>query len=118
MHLPENKIAALLNDTYDAHLSVGTVVDYLKKAAELFGDEHTCIKKEMRESRICNYDDTGQRVDGRNRWLLAFVSKEMVLYLTSKNRGKKVVIKVLGEDYDGVSRQDFYPSFDGAPGKK
>ena len=118
MHLPENKIAALLNDTYDAHLSVGTVVDYLKKAAELFGDEHTRIKKEMRESRICNYDDTGQRVDGRNRWLLAFVSKEMVLYLTSKNRGKKVVIKVLGEDYDGVSRQDFYPSFDGAPGKK
>lgn len=72
----------------------------------------------MRESRICNYDDTGQRVEGRNRWLWAFVSKDMVLYLTSKNRGKKVVIKVLGEDYDGVSGQDFYPSFDGAPGKK
>ena len=45
-------------------------------------------------------------------------SKEAVLYLTSKNRGKKVVIKVLGEDYDGVSGQDFYPSFDGAPGRK
>jgi hypothetical protein len=27
----------------------------------------------------------------------------MVLYLTSKNRGKKEVIKVLGEDYEGVS---------------
>jgi len=72
----------------------------------------------MRDSRICNYDDTGQRVDGRNRWLWAFVSKEAVLYLTSKNQGKKVVIKVLGEDYDGVSGQDFYPSFDGAPGRK
>jgi len=118
MNLPENKIAALLNDTYDAHVSVGTVVDYLKKAAELFGDEYKRIKKEMRESRICNYDDTGQRVDGRNRWLWAFVTKEMVLYLTSKNHGKKVVIKVLGEDYDGVSGQDFYPSFDGAPGRK
>ena len=118
MNLPEEKIATLLNDTYNAHVSVGTVVDYLKKAAELFGDEYKHIKKEMRESRICNYDDTGQRVDGRNRWLWAFVSKEAVLYLTSKNRGKKVVIKVLGEDYDGVSGQDFYPSFDGAPGRK
>jgi len=154
MNLPEEKIATLLNDTYNAHVSVGTVVDYLKKAAELFGDEYKHIKKEMRESRICNYDDTGQRVDGRNRWLwafanllnirwgflmksrkntiatqikqiyhnllskYAFVSKEAVLYLTSKNRGKKVVIKVLGEDYDGVSGQDFYPSFDGAPGRK
>lgn len=118
MNLPEGKIATLLNDTYNAHVSVGTVVDYLKKAAELFGDEYKRIKCEMRESHICNYDDTGQRVDRRNRWLWAFVSKEAVLYLTSKNRGKKVVIKVLGEDYDGVSGQDFYPSFDGAPGRK
>ena len=118
MNLPENKIATLLNDTYDAQVSVGTVVDYLKKAAELFGDEYKQIKKEMRESRICNYDDTGQRVEGMNRWLWAFVSKEVVLCLTSKNRGKKVVIKVLGEDYDGVSGQDFYPSFDSAPGRK
>jgi len=67
MNLPEEKIATLLNDTYNAHVSVRTVVDYLKKAAELFGDEYKHIKKEMRESRICNYDDTGQRVDGRNR---------------------------------------------------
>jgi transposase len=40
------------------------------------------------------------------------------LYLTRKNRGKKVMVEVLGEDYDGVSTQDFYPSFDGAPGRK
>jgi transposase len=118
MNLPENKIATLLNDTYDAHVSVGTVVDYLKKAAELFGDEYERIKKEMRESRICNYDDTGQRVNGENRWLWTFLSKEATLFLTRKNRGKKVVVEVLGEDYDGVSTQDFYPSFDGAPGRK
>jgi transposase len=118
MNLPENKIATLLNDTYDAHVSVGTVAGYLKKAAELFGVEYERIKKEMRESRICNYDDTGQRVDGENRWLWTFVSKEATLFLTRKNRGKKVVVEVLGEDYDGVSGQDFYPSYDGAPGRK
>jgi hypothetical protein len=91
---PEGKIATLMNDTYNAHVSVGTVVDYLKKAAELFGDEYKRIKREMRESPICNYDDTGQRVDRKNHGLWAFVSKEAVLYLTSKNRGKKVVIKI------------------------
>ena len=118
MNLPENKIATLLNDTYDAHVSVGTVVNYLKKATELFGDEYERIKKEMRKSLICNYDDTGQRVDGENRWLWTFLSKEVTLFLTRKNRGKKVVVEVLGEDYDGVSTQDFYPSYDGAPGRK
>lgn len=118
MNLPNNKIATLLNDTHDAHVSVGTVENYLKKAAELFGDEYERIKKEMRESLICNYDDTGQRVDGENRWLWTFLSKEVTLFLTKKNRGKKVVVEVLGEDYDGVSTQDFYPSYDGAPGRK
>jgi hypothetical protein len=28
MNLPENKIVTLLNDTYDADVSIGTVVDY------------------------------------------------------------------------------------------
>ncbi|MHC1566748.1 MAG: hypothetical protein ACXQT5_05475 [Candidatus Syntropharchaeia archaeon] len=58
MNLPEEKIATLLNDTYDAHVSVGTVVHHLKKAAELFGDEYERIKREMRESQICNYPDS------------------------------------------------------------
>ncbi len=100
MNLPENKIAALLNDTYNAHVSVGTVVGYLKKAAELFGDEYKRIKKEMRESRFCNYDETGQRVDGMNRWLWAFVSKEMVLYLTSKKQGVCRIRGKVGEFCD------------------
>ncbi len=99
MHLPENKIATLLNDTYDARISVGTVVAYLQQAAELFGDDYRRLKKELRDAQICHYDDTGLRVNGENRWLWTFLTKEAVLYLTRRNRGKKVVIEVLGEDY-------------------
>ena len=69
MHLPEKKIATLLNDTYDARISVGTVVAYLKKAAELFSDDYKRLKKEVREAQICHCDDTGLRVNGENRWL-------------------------------------------------
>jgi len=72
----------------------------------------------MKEMDRCHYDDTGQRVDGENRWLWVFINNEAVLYHTSKSRSKKVVVEILGEDYDGVTVQDFYPSFDGAPGRK
>jgi transposase len=67
VHLPEKKITTLLNDTYDARISVGTAVDYLKKAAALFGDNYGRQKKELRNARICHYDDTGLRVNGENR---------------------------------------------------
>jgi transposase len=117
MNLPENKIATLLNDIYDARVSEGTIVAYLKRAAEIFGSEYGCIKNKMKELN-CQYDDTGQRINGQNRWLWVFISNEVVLYYTSKSRSKKVVVEILGEDYDGVTVQDFYPSYDKAPGMK
>ena len=118
MNLPYNKMAKLLNDTYQAGVSEGTLVSYIKKAARIFGQEYERIKRQMKEMDSCHYDDTGQRIDGGNRWLWVFINREAVLYHTSRNRGKKVVIEILGEDYDGVTVQDFYPSFDGAPGTK
>lgn len=118
MNLPYNKMVQLLNDTYQAGVSEGTLVDYIKLAAQVFGPEYERIKHDMQRQKNCHYDDTGQRVDGENRWLWVFINKEAVLYHTSRNRGKKVVIEILGEDYDGCTVQDFYPSYDGAPGVK
>jgi transposase len=118
MNLPDNKITTLLNDIYDAKVSEGTIVEYLKRAAQIFGDEYERIKEQMKELKNCHYDDTGQRVNGMNRWLWIFISNEVMLYYTSKSRSKKVVVEILGDDYDGVTVQDFYPSYDKAPGLK
>lgn len=118
MNLPDNKITTLLNDIYDAKVSEGTIVEYLKRAAQIFGDEYERIKEQMKELKNCHYDDTGQRVNGMNRWLWIFISNEVMLYYTSKSRSKKVVVEILGDDYDGVTVQDFYPSYDQAPGLK
>lgn len=118
MNLPDNKITTLLNDIYDAKVSEGTIVEYLKRAAQIFGDEYERIKEQMKELKNCHYDDTGQRVNGMNRWLWIFISNEVMLYYTSKSRSKKLVVEILGDDYDGVTVQDFYPSYDKAPGLK
>jgi len=118
MNLPDNKITTLLNDIYDAKVSEGTIVEYLKRAAHIFGDEYERIKEQMKELKNCHYDDTGQRVNGMNRWFWIFISNEVMLYYTSNSRSKKVVVEILGDDYDGVTVQDFYPSYDQAPGIK
>ena len=118
MNLPDNKITTLLNDIYDAKVSEGTIVEYLKRAAQIFGDEYERIKEQMKELKNCHYDDAGQRVNCMNRWLWIFISNEVMLYYTSKSRSKKVVVEILGDDYDGVTVQDFYPSYDKAPGLK
>jgi transposase len=118
MNLPDNKIATLLNDIYDARVSEGTILEYLKRAARIFGAEYERIKKQMNELKTCHHDDTGQRVNGMNRWLWVFISDEVMLYYSSKSRSKKVVVEIFGEEYNGVTVQDFYPSYDQAPGLK
>jgi transposase len=117
MNLPDNKIATLLNDTYEARVSEGTIVEYLKRAAEIFGPEYERIKEQMKQLN-CHYDDTGQRVNGENQWLWVYISQEVALYHSSRSRSKKVVVEILGQDYQGVTVQDFYPSYDQAPGQK
>jgi transposase len=117
MNLPDNKIVTLLNDTYEARVSEGTIVEYLNRAAKIFGSEYERIKDQMKQLN-CHYDDTGQRVKGENQWLWVYISQEAVLYHTSRSRSKKVVIEILGKDYEGVTVQDFYPSYDQAPGLK
>ena len=118
MNLPDNKIATLLNDIYDAKVSEGTIVEYLRRAARIFGAEYERIKKQMNELKTCHYDDTGQRVNGMNKWLWVFISNEVMLYYSSKSRSKKVIVEILGEDYNGVTVQDFFPFYDQAPGLK
>lgn len=96
-NLPENKIATLLNEVHNADVSEGTIVNYLRKAAELFGVDYEQIKTGTRENNN-HYDDTGQRVRGENRWLWTFASQQAVLYHTCNSRSKKVVSEILGED--------------------
>jgi len=104
------------------HRQLAVVVDLRpgatrKRAAKLFGSEYDRIKQDMKRKN-CQYDDTGQRVNGENRWLWIFISKEAALYYTNNSRSKNVVYEILGEDYNRVTVQDFYPSYDGAPGLK
>lgn len=114
-NLPENKIAMLLNEVHHANVSEGTIVNYLRRAAKKFGVDYEQIKTGTRENNN-HYDDTGQRVCGENRWLWTFASRQSVLYHTCNSRSKKVVSEILGEDYGGVTIQDFYPSYDKAVG--
>lgn len=49
---------------------------------------------------------------------VGFFSNEVALYHTSKSMSKNVVMETLGYDHNGVTIQDFYPSYDKAPGLK
>lgn len=65
LNLPYGKIALLLNRLFNAGISEGSVVAYVKRMAQLLGSEYESIKSAIREENLC-VDETGKRIAGEN----------------------------------------------------
>jgi transposase-like protein len=104
-HLPFNKIALILKAGHGIKVSEGALIDALNRFAQYLGPEYEEIKRKVKKSATVNVDETGWRVNGENRWLWDFITKEHTLLLINKSRGTGVVEKVLG-DYGGVLTTD------------
>jgi transposase-like protein len=109
--LPYNKIAFELLAYFGIKVSEGELCQMVQKIAELFGDKFDELKEKMKRLNAVNVDETGWRINGRNQWLWAFISKEIAMFKISKSRSRKVAEDFLG-DFDGVVGTDFYPSYD------
>lgn len=117
LNLPYGKIALLLNRLFNANVSEGSVVAYVKRMAQLLGSEYEGIKRAVREQNLC-VDETGKRIAGENFWLWVFAGSGAVLYHTAESRGSRVAIEVLGEDYEHTTVSDFYSAYNLTPGRK
>ena len=110
--MPFNKIATQLDTCYEMHVSEGTIQNELTRFAGYLGPEFERIKREVREMAAVNVDETSQRVNGKNQWLWAFITKQHELLLVRDSRGKKVVHDTLGENYDGIMTTDCLATYD------
>lgn len=88
--VPLNVIVTLLLQTYNFHLSPGGIASILHKTKQWLGPEYERLKASIRASHIIHADETGWRVDGVNKWIWAFLSKDAVCYQVEESRGKGV----------------------------
>ena len=106
MHMPFNKIATQLDICYGMHVSEGTIQNELTRFANYMGPEYERIKKEVCELAAVNVDETGWRVNGKNRWLWDFITEKHELLVIRDSRGKNVPYEILGKNYEGIVTSD------------
>jgi len=56
-------------------------------------------------------DETGHKNNGDRFWTWVFKAELYVLFKIDKSRGSKVLIEVLGEDFDGVLSCDYFSAY-------
>lgn len=117
LRLPLNKIQESLRDLHDFAISEGEIVEKLKEAKELFGNDYDAIVELVKTAKVVYADETGWRMNGENWWLWVFVTKDGVRYLLEHGRGGGVPKAALGEKTDRVIVSDGYAAYATLPGE-
>jgi transposase len=101
-HVPYQRTAELLGDWLGAPVSTGTLAAFVARGArdlEGFLDE---VHRQLITAPVAHFDETGARVDGRLRWLLATSTDQLTFYALHDKRGK-----------DGIDHAAVLPNFAG-----
>ena len=86
--LPMERTAQLLNDLYGLRLSPGTVQASIAQAAQGLAPTVASIAEAVKCAPVVHFDETGQRVGGRLRWLHAAVTATLSWYGAHDKRGQ------------------------------
>ncbi len=95
-HLPYQRAAELLYDWFGVRISTATLVAFVAQGAADLGPFLSDIHRQIRESEVVHFDETGARVDGRIRWLHAASTWRLTCFALHDSRGLK------GIDHAGV----------------
>lgn len=111
LRMPVNSIQKLLICVYGFALSEGEVCLIQEQIAEAFGPYYSQLLKEIRNAPARYIDETSWRINGKNVWLWAFITKCEALYIIAEKRSHKVPLGILGKKHKGVDVHDRFSAY-------
>jgi hypothetical protein len=111
LRLTEEAIPELLEKLFGIKISEGEVINILTQVAGAFGPCHEQLIQEIRDAPARHIDETSWRIDGKNVWLWAFVTKGEALYKIASSRSHEVPLEVLGKRHNGVDIHDRFSAY-------
>jgi hypothetical protein len=106
-----HKVVKWLDSMCRMRVTAGGLTQAWARAADWLTPLHDQIWQDVRQSGVLNVDETSWRIMGKTAWLWCFAAKDTVMYVIDATRASPVVLKVLGEAFNGVLVTDFYAAY-------
>ena len=106
-----HKVVKWLNSMCQMKVTPGGLTQAWARTAQWLAPLHEQIWQAVRTSGVLNVDETSWRVMGKTAWLWCFAAKEAVLYVIDPTRASPVVLRIIGEAFNGVLVTDFYAAY-------
>jgi len=110
--LPLKRTTETIGDLFGLKVSQGTVVAAGQEAYEKLEDAEGGIKRELLESDVVGFDESGMRVMGKNQWLHSAGTPTATLYGIHKKRGYEAMDAIgILPNFTGTAIHDHWKSY-------
>ena len=106
-----------MENQFGLSMTAASALEITRRVSEYLRPEYEAIMERVRHARIVNVDETSEKVDGVNHWLWVFTTKTDTFFAIRNSRGKKVLLEVLGKDFEGYLGCDGWKSYSNFSGK-
>ena len=89
--VPIKKIRCLFGDLYGYAINDNTIIKASKKCYEQLAPSEKIIKRNLLESLVVHFDETGMRVAGKLHWLHTACTKTLTYLFIHAKRGKQAL---------------------------
>ena len=100
--LPYNRTRELFRDLFSIDLSEGTLTNITNTCSKLLRQPLNQIQKQLEQSKVVHFDETGSSVEGKLQWLHAAATPNLTYYQIHPKRG-----------CDAMDHMDILPNFNG-----
>jgi len=110
-HCSFSTIQNLLRDVIGVPVSRGQLRKVCVKVADSLEVSYTELRHALPQQERLNVDETGHKDNGRGMWTWCFRAPRFTLFQIDPSRGSKVLLDVLGAEFDGVLGCDYYSAY-------
>ena len=110
-HASFSTIRKFIRDVLKIKISRGYLRKVIQKVSDSLEEPYKELLDLLPLEKVVNVDETGHKENGDKFWTWVFKAELYVLFKIDKSRGSKVLIEVLGKEFDGVLGCDYFSSY-------
>jgi len=110
-HASFSTIRKYVRDVLGEKVSRGYLRKVIEKVSQSLEAPYNELLDRLPLETIVNVDETGHKENREKFWTWVFKAELYVLFKIDKSRGSKVLIEVLGKEFDGVLGCDYFSAY-------
>ncbi len=110
-HASFSTIRKFIRDVMGEKVSRGYLRKVVEKVSHALDAPYAELLDRLPLEHALNVDETGHKENGAKFWTWVFRAELYVLFKIDKSRGSKVLLDVLGEEFNGVLGCDYFSAY-------